>query len=373
MKLSKCTLLLFLILFQFSYGKEHHKLPNTLKQAVRYLNRDCPDSIKQKMRITPDDELDNLFYPSYGKYEAVFDWFVDDDNKFLGINKYLIDKRIEYYAKEITLVAFKEFLVFGKFNENEIIDRYLKIEKYRVEQDKIRYTTDTLFGIYIPKDMEDCFRVLDKKISDSLKHDIKKMTADSFLHLTYRSFGMYLRNSWQLWGGSRFSKYLRDYGNCEAEGMSLYVLDNYYNYLQGKEINLIKNDTFCDQYYKQRRLEEDEKKKEEFSKYKIGDTVEYDYPNGYIDKKQENAFYDDKCITKGIIVEKDDKGFGIKVKLLTTCSRKGLIYSDNKNVVVYFNPETKLYVKPKERKILYVRKSQIFWYNYLDWRINEEE
>jgi len=110
----------------------------------------------------------------------------------------------------------------------------------------------------------------------------------------------------------------------------------------------------------------------EYSKYKIGDTVEYDYPNGYIDKKQEDAFYDDNCIAKGIIVGKDDKGFGIKVKLLTTCSRKGLIYSDNKNSWI-LNSETNKFEKPKERKILYVHKNQIFWYYYSDWEINEEE
>jgi hypothetical protein len=364
-------MIFLLLLVQISFGAKTHKLPKTLKQAIRFLNRDCPDSIKQKMKITPDDELDNLFYPSYGKYEAVYDWFVDDDNKFSGINKYLIDKGIVYHAREITLVAFKEFLVFGKFNENEIIDKYLEIEKYRVEQDKIRYTTDTLYGNYIPKDIEDCFRELDKMFSDSIKDEIKNMESDSFVFVTYSRFGRYLRNTWQLWGGSRLSKYLYNHGACQAEGMSSYILGFYNDYLKGKKVNLEKNDTFCNQYYERQRFERKQEIMLEYSKFKIGDTIIYQYNNGYVSKKQENAEFEEKCIAKGIIVAKDDSIFNLKVKLINTCSRKGLVYSDNKNTQTY-NYDTKRWEDPIEREIIYVHKRNIWWFYYSDWKSIEE-
>jgi hypothetical protein len=101
-------------------------------------------------------------------------------------------------------------------------------------------TQDTLNGVYIPKDIEDCFRQLDSFWSDSLKSELKKMSLNEFLSQAHFGIGMWLRNNWGLWVGSRLSKYFYSFNYSHPDDISSIILELYYRQLKGEDIHLEK-------------------------------------------------------------------------------------------------------------------------------------
>ena len=101
-------------------------------------------------------------------------------------------------------------------------------------------TQDTLNGVYIPKDLEDCFKQLDSFWSDSIKLEIKKMSLSEFLSQAHFGIGMWLRNNWGLWVGSRLSKYFNSFNYSHPDDISSIILELYYRQLTGEDIHLEK-------------------------------------------------------------------------------------------------------------------------------------
>ncbi|NDV69435.1 DUF6794 domain-containing protein [Dysgonomonas sp. 25] len=116
-------------------------------------------------------------------------------------------------------------------------------------QEEIDYSKlDSIDGVYIPVDLDDCVRQLDIILSDSVKTEIAEMNRSSFLGLSHRGLGMWIRNNWGLWRRSRLSNYFHKridekYGEGEMslarhpDSMSAGILSYYYHYLINKDID----------------------------------------------------------------------------------------------------------------------------------------
>lgn len=104
--------------------------------------------------------------------------------------------------------------------------------------DSIRFSADTLYSIYIPSDLKDCFNQIDKLWSDSLKTVAKKWSEKEFIVKTHMGFGLWMRNNWQLWGGSRLSKYFNNLGIFHPDAISGVILTSYHRYLNGENLRL---------------------------------------------------------------------------------------------------------------------------------------
>ncbi|KAF0196860.1 MAG: hypothetical protein FD166_2138 [Bacteroidetes bacterium] len=103
-----------------------------------------------------------------------------------------------------------------------------------------KYNTDSLNGIYIPKDLNDCFNQIDGFWNDSIKNQVKSWTEEEFCANAHFGFGMWMRNNWGLWGGSRLQAYFNDKGIYHPDDMSGIILTSYYRYLKGDKIELKK-------------------------------------------------------------------------------------------------------------------------------------
>jgi uncharacterized C2H2 Zn-finger protein len=159
-----------------------------------------------------------------------------------------------------------------------------------------------------------------------------------------------MRNNWQLWGGSRLSKYFNDKGIYHPDDMSGIILDSYHRNLNGQEIKLDEQVKYYQDYWEKSKLAEKEQKQKEFSEYNIGDTLLFKYNLGYVSKKQEEKYDNDFCIAKGIVTELNNDNYFIKVQLIESCARRGIIYYDSKYYKIW-NEETKKWEKPKKREI----------------------
>ena len=247
------NLIAIIILFvsiQNLYGQKV-KTPSTINKAIEILTIDCPDSLQQIIKKTSNDSLIELCYPWNGEYKTVFHW-TEKDNKRSKIKKHLIENGIEsnQHQQTVVLIAFKHFLNGKDINEQEIYKPYKKIEDKWRSEDKVRFITDSLRGEYIPKDIEDCFKQIDSFWDDSTKIQVKQWTEDQFSAKAHFGFGMWMRNNWQLWGGSRLSKYFNEMGIYHPDDMSGIILDSYHRYLTGKDILLENQIEYYQLYWK---------------------------------------------------------------------------------------------------------------------------
>jgi hypothetical protein len=103
-----------------------------------------------------------------------------------------------------------------------------------------KFKTDSINGIYIPKDLNDCFTQIDGFWNDSLKNQVKLWTEDEFCGNAHFGFGMWMRNNWGLWSGSRLKVYFNDTGIYHPDDMSGIILTSYHRYLTGKKVDLKK-------------------------------------------------------------------------------------------------------------------------------------
>ncbi|HYN86440.1 MAG TPA: DUF6794 domain-containing protein [Pyrinomonadaceae bacterium] len=95
-------------------------------------------------------------------------------------------------------------------------------------------TAESIGGVHIPKDLGECLAELDKLLTEIDKKEMRELpTRDGMLryHLT---LGMWMRNNWRLWGGSRLQKYFADRGVTHPEEMSSVVLYHYHDWLRGR-------------------------------------------------------------------------------------------------------------------------------------------
>lgn len=83
---------------------------------------------------------------------------------------------------------------------------------------------------FVPRDIEDCVAVLDRLLSEENRRILKTQGAD----IAHFSLGMWIRNNWRLWAGSRLSRYFEQSGLRHPEGQSSLILDTYVRYLRGE-------------------------------------------------------------------------------------------------------------------------------------------
>lgn len=248
-----------------------------------------------------------------------------------------------------------------------IINPFVYCQKSNDKIDeKVRFTADTLDGIYIPKNLEDCFKQIDSFWADSIRSKVKDLSEEEFSGRLHMGFGMWMRNNWQLWGGSRLSKYFNEKGIHHPDDMSGIILDSYHRYLKNQEIKLDEQIQHYKDYWERAKKEDLERKKTEFSVYQVGDTVLFNYNLGFSSPRQERRYDSDDCLAKGIVIAKDEDTLQINVRLVESCDKKGIIYFDSDNTLV-LNEKTKKLEKPVKHEIKYMKKGMIIWFDYSYW------
>jgi hypothetical protein len=218
--------------------------------------------------------------------------------------------------------------------------------------------------------LEDCFEQINSFWNDSTKIQVKTWEEREFIGKVHLGFGMWIRNNWRLWSGSRLSKYFNEMEIYHPDDMSGIILVSYHRHLNNKEIKLEEQIRYYQDYWESSKKTELKRKEEEFSEYKIGDTLEFNYDKGFVSQEQEDKYDDDICIAKGIVTELNEKDFLIKVKIIETCDKKGIIYFDN-DVHRIYDPKTKRWSNPPKRIIKKVKVNKEQWFEYKDWETLE--
>jgi len=116
-----------------------------------------------------------------------------------------------------------------------------KAEKERQEEiieeqetQKKRLVADSIDGIYIPRNLEECFIELNKILKPKDIETFKNLKDRDETVLYHLGLGMSLRNRWRLWTGSRLKQYFITKGIQHPDNMSGLILSFYYDWLNGK-------------------------------------------------------------------------------------------------------------------------------------------
>ncbi|MFN7117205.1 MAG: DUF6794 domain-containing protein [Saprospiraceae bacterium] len=101
-----------------------------------------------------------------------------------------------------------------------------------------RIRQEVLYGQYIPKDLNDAFVELSKRIDAESKAKFKSVSEDEAVHKLYFSLGRWIIENWGFYGGSRLSHYLREMGIAHPEDMAQFIIVSYHRSLNRKELKI---------------------------------------------------------------------------------------------------------------------------------------
>ena len=206
--------------------------------------------------------------------------------------------------------------------------------------DDYRYLADRINGIYIPKDIDEAVDSLDVLLGPENKRYITdSLSLDKFLAVSFET-GIWIRNNWGLWRGSRLQQYFRDKGVLHPDSMSGEILEAYYKKkIQGLEYSAEEeiepnssgyitgtiNRSGWGRILRENRME---MKGAGAAK---GRTVYFQFPYGCSTAEEQQIWLsadDCKSLAQGLITDVNYGLRQIKVKLLKTLSPYGIIVFD---------------------------------------------
>lgn len=338
--------------------------PGSIDEALEILEKSCSDSLKSKIVNTNNSELTKLFYPWGGDNKTLMQF--TSHNQKLTYQKYYESLEIYYRAHIdlITLIAFKRNLQGLPVKHDSIVSYYRAIDQKWKYEDDNSFSVDSIRGVYIPKDLNDCFDQIDSFWDDSTKTKVKNWTEDEFSARVHLGFGRWMRNNWRLWGGSRLSKYFNEKGISHPDDMSGIILTSYHRYLNEEKIQLKKQIRYYQNYWKKAEKEQLKQSKEDFSVFEVGDTVEFNHDFGFISAEQEQLYDDGDCYAKGIILNKNKKQLALYIKLIDACDPTKAIISSKYD---RYDQETKELLEKDATEKMEVGEEKWMYYTLWDY------
>lgn len=101
-----------------------------------------------------------------------------------------------------------------------------------------RLRQEVLYGTYIPRDVNDVFNELNKKIDEPSKAKFKSLPEDAAASKLFFSLGKWMTHNWGLYEGSRLSKHMQDLGVYHPDDMVRFLIVAYHRSLNRKPLDI---------------------------------------------------------------------------------------------------------------------------------------
>ena len=235
MKYIIVTLMITFSSLSYAQQKETNKtvydipIPKTIEKCFEILDKTMSNDEIQLVKTLPED---SIYFHKEFQYGTDFfhAWKIYDGSK---LTKYFNKKGL-YGSNEIyetILISYHRYLNQENINLEELIDKYRVFQKKTHDEYLDRLQKDTLNGVYIPKNLEDCSIQLDKLLSKENKQEIKNLDSKQAIIKFHHGLGTWIRNHWGLWSGSRLQKYFIENNIKQPDEMSKVILEYYYEWL----------------------------------------------------------------------------------------------------------------------------------------------
>jgi hypothetical protein len=103
---------------------------------------------------------------------------------------------------------------------------------------KWRILQSHLDDVYIPYDINDCCKQLDKLMEAAVKKRFMAFSDEEVDRKTHASLGKWIDHKWQITEGSRISNYFRKAGVPHPEYSIGIIITSYHRYLHKKDLKL---------------------------------------------------------------------------------------------------------------------------------------
>ncbi|MCP4259991.1 MAG: hypothetical protein GY774_21125 [Planctomycetes bacterium] len=103
--------------------------------------------------------------------------------------------------------------------------------------------------IYIPKNLEDAHQELKKMLHEEFIEEIKVGKEDNLAQHHF-GLGTWIRNNWELWGGSRLAEYFVNIGIYHPDDMSGIIIESFWYDVNGKTYPLKERISEFQEYWK---------------------------------------------------------------------------------------------------------------------------
>lgn len=170
------------------------------------------------------------------------------------LKKALLSRNCRAYSSEELELIYLKYTYFKIQNKDTCLIDLLQpiIDSYQQMIDRLRINqhADSINGVYIPKNLDDCFSQLNSFWNDSIQQSIKTISEDSFVAESHFGIGLWIRNNWGLWGSSRLSAYFSQLEIFHPDDMSGIILRSYHRKLNNKDIKLEEQIAHYHEYWK---------------------------------------------------------------------------------------------------------------------------
>ena len=127
----------------------------------------------------------------------------------------------------------------------EIESSKVKIKYQRKADDLVsdsiyqwRISQSHLDDVYIPLDITDCFKQLDKLMEEPAKKRFMDFSDEEVDRKTHLSLGKWIDHKWQISEGSRISNYFKRMGVPHPDYMVGIIITSYHRYLHKRDLKL---------------------------------------------------------------------------------------------------------------------------------------
>lgn len=101
-----------------------------------------------------------------------------------------------------------------------------------------RVRQKVLHGVYIPKDLAECFVQLNRLAPPEGKANFKLLPEELIPTRAFYGLGRWIIHNWGFYGGSRLSVYLNNIGLFHPEDMANFILIGYHRHLHKKSLDV---------------------------------------------------------------------------------------------------------------------------------------
>ncbi len=119
----------------------------------------------------------------------------------------------------------------------------IKKERKRIDtfNDSIYYdriSQKKLDGMYIPRDLYDCFKVLNLKMSPEAMQTFMAYSDEEVDKMTHGTLGFWMEHKWSISEGSRLTEYFRKMGVPHYDYMIGVIIQSYHRYLHKTDLKV---------------------------------------------------------------------------------------------------------------------------------------
>lgn len=156
-------------------------------------------------------------------------------------------------AVKFIMVVFSLMLFVSGMAQNGTEKTDLYEEAY---QKRIQKTT--INGVYIPKDITDCFIQLNRLTDEQSRIKFKNMSEEDASRKLHFSLGRWMIYNWSFYEGSRLSYYLTGLGISSPDDMAQFIIILYHRNLNRNKLNVKE---LVEQYEAKKQLKIEERRK----------------------------------------------------------------------------------------------------------------